>query len=169
MVSNNELSVWDYTQVSVEDIQEVSELGLVFENVEVMSFDMKAVKHLAFGDFDKIYHLSKNTDFKLKPNDMFNHVHIVLDKTVLGNNFDNTEYIHLDEMFGDSPEESREYLIQHFKYPDIVSVALFDNITQSKATFFVSWSNEDPYLNTDITIIDSDDTIQITIKKPDDK
>ena len=88
--------VSNYTQVSVDDIQEVSELGLVFENVEVMSFDMKSVKHLFFGDSDKLYHVNKNTDFKLK-------------------------------------------------------------------------SNEDPYLNTDITIIDSDDTIKITIKKPDDK
>lgn len=157
-------SIWDYTHVTVDQINEIHEVGFGFENVEVCSIDQKAIQHLYLGNYDKTYSFMPNSSPKNKAYETFNHVVLVLKKSAL----EDTTNVDMSEMFGESEDENIEYLSQHFQNPDIVGLTLFDKVLKYRADFYVSWSNDDDYINTDVSITEQDKTITIEIKKPGD-
>lgn len=157
-------SIWDYKMVTVEQINEIHEIGFGFENVEVFSINQKAIESLYLGQYDRMYTYRPESRPKNDLHEIFNHVRLVLKKSAM----EDSSNVDMSEMFGQSEDENIEYLHNHFSSPDIVGLTLFDKKLKYRADFYVSWSNDDEYLNTDVTITEQDKTITIEIKKPGD-
>lgn len=156
------MSVWDYEIVTVDQINEIHEVGFGFENVWVFSIDQNAIQLLYLGEYDKTYSFLPENSPENKAYETFNHVKLVLKKSAL----EDTTNVNMSDMFGQSDEENIEYLKNHFQQRDIVGLTLFDKKLKYRADFFVSWSNDDEYLNKDVKITEQKDTITIEIKKP---
>lgn len=155
--------MWRYEKVHPDNLQKIDAVGFAFENVEVFSIDIEAVESIFFDNYSSNHYyedyLAKNRNalMTMKTVEFFR---IRLSKETL----ETEKHVCLNGMFGDTDEESVEYLKNHFEYPDLVAITLFDFENKQMVDFYIPWVGDDDYHNEGVKITEEKTSIKIIAK-----
>ena len=159
MFAKHDDDIWYFDRVHPKELKQINIVGFGFENVEVFSMDSEVIEEIQFSVFPR--ELSSVPDYIIDElseivfADSF-HIKLKKDKLIDG------RHISLNGMFGDTNEESIQYLKQHFSTPDLVSIILFDEERREKSSIYIPYEGESLYFNESVEITEEDKYIKIS-------
>lgn len=126
------------------------QVGLLFGNKEMVFFDKKVLKSLHLDDFRQEWLSGAGGGTQ----GIMRHI-VSVDYT----------YLIIDTpLFKRTQKEDFEILKRHLLAPDVVSIFFLDSENGLRYDFFVSWSSNNDFINEDVSVINKDGDIAISIK-----